>query len=201
MTTNSINYNKHLEDKRTNLAKETETNRSNLANEAEIKRHNLETEEIARQQLEELKRHQQVTEGQVYDQLANALTVASIGAQGRVTSANISAAASRYASDNAFAANMAGVKQRDVASQRSYDSSIYSTDISSQTTRDVTSTNNAWNAYNVGRQLQSQAADREQRERSNIRDNQTKVGTEAMRDLTQFGTSFLRIGAAAAAGG
>lgn len=178
MTTNSINYNKHLEDKRANVARENETQRANLAQEAETKRHNLATEEIAQANLQELIRHQTVSEQLSLEQMLNALSVAQIGAQGRVSSAAIGAAASRYASDNAFASNMASVAQRQYATEIGALTSKYTADMQASTSRDVASMNNAWNSYNVSRQIRSNesinSANVAQRERESIRNQEQR---------------------------
>lgn len=198
MTTNSINFNKHLEDKRANQAREVETNRSNLVQEAETKRHNLATEDIQERNLQELIRHQLASENISYSQLANALTVASIGAQGRISSAAIGAAASRYASDNAFAANMAATKQRESAAKLSADTSLTGISMQTSTSRDIAGINNAWNAYNVGRQIKSNEdinqANIEQRERQSKRESMTKFVTSEGNTIVGGALKFIPIG-------
>lgn len=62
MTQLGLDYLKHQEQRRSNLATEAETNRANLAKEGENLRHNTATEEQARNELAENKRHNERTE-------------------------------------------------------------------------------------------------------------------------------------------
>lgn len=64
MTHNQIEYWKHKETSRHNVAEETETNRHNVTTEQETGRHNRATEGIDLGRLAETKRHNLVTEGQ-----------------------------------------------------------------------------------------------------------------------------------------
>lgn len=57
MTTLGLDYLKHQEQRRSNLANEEEANRSNLAKEAENLRHNTATEQQAKDELAETNRH------------------------------------------------------------------------------------------------------------------------------------------------
>lgn len=91
MTQLGLDYLRHQEQRRSNLANETELNRANLAKEAENLRHNTATENQARDELAETNRHNVRTEtledirNQAVDkhyqrQDANQLTVAQIKA-------------------------------------------------------------------------------------------------------------------------
>lgn len=62
MTQMGLDYLRHQEQRRSNLANETETNRANLAKEAENLRHNTATEQQARDELAETNRHNVRTE-------------------------------------------------------------------------------------------------------------------------------------------
>lgn len=62
MTTLGLDYLKHQEQRRSNLANERETNRANLAKEGENLRHNTATEEQARLELDERIRSNTATE-------------------------------------------------------------------------------------------------------------------------------------------
>nr|AVD54039.1 ORF1 [Macaque picobirnavirus 9] len=62
MTTLGLDYLKHQEQSRSNLANERETNRANLAKEGENLRHNTATEEQAKAELAERVRSNQATE-------------------------------------------------------------------------------------------------------------------------------------------
>lgn len=201
MTTNSINYNKHLEDKRSNVAREHETNRANLAQEAETKRHNLATEDITERNLQELVRHNVSTEGLSAQQLKNALAIAQIGAGATLSAANISAAASRYATDNNFTSTMAGVEQRRQAAEIGALTSRYSADKSASSHLQAASISGSWNAYNVTRQIASnekiEAANREQRNKENVRNNLTQFingQSQAATNLVGSTLKFIPIG-------
>lgn len=201
MTTNSINYNKHLEDKRSNQAREFETNRSNLAQEAETKRHNLATEEITERNLQELVRHNVSTESLTSQQLKNALAIAQIGAGATISAANISAAASRYATDNNFASTMAGIQQKREAAEIGALTTRYSADKSANSRVQAASVSGSWNAYNVSRQIASNeqitSADREQRNKENVRNNLTQFingQSSAATNLVGSALKFIPIG-------
>nr|QIR30719.1 hypothetical protein [Chicken picobirnavirus] len=62
MTQLGLDYLKHQEQRRSNLATEAETNRANLAKEGENLRHNTATEQQAEAELAELQRHNTRTE-------------------------------------------------------------------------------------------------------------------------------------------
>lgn len=62
MTQLGLDYLKHQEQRRSNLATEVETNRANVAKEAENLRHNTATEQQAREELGETNRHNVRTE-------------------------------------------------------------------------------------------------------------------------------------------
>lgn len=201
MTTNSINYNKHLEDKRANLAREVETNRSNLANEAETKRHNLATEQLTDRNLQELIRHNQASESISYQQMRNALSIASLSAGATVQAAGINAAATRYASDNNFQSAMAGVQQRRDQAVTEAGTSRYVVNTQSNTQKYTNYWRNQWDAYNVTRQLNSrekiEAENREQRNRENLRNNITNFingQSNSAANLVGSSLKFLPIG-------
>lgn len=201
MTTNSINYNKHLEDKRSNQAREIETNRSNLAQEAETKRHNIATEDITERNLQELVRHNMSSENLTSQQLKNALAIAQIGAGATISAANISAAASKYASDNNFVSSMAGVQQRQEAAEIGALATRYSADKSASSRLQSASLTGSWNAYNVTRQIAANeriaTADREQRNKENIRNNLTQFingQSNAATNLVGSTLKFIPIG-------
>lgn len=63
MTHNQIDYWKHREDARHNVATETETNRHNVRTEDETERHNRQTESVDLGKLNETVRHNKATEG------------------------------------------------------------------------------------------------------------------------------------------
>lgn len=134
MTKNQIEYQKHVETGRHNLATEQETHRSNVANELETHRHsyateqetgrhNLATEKQARKELRENKRSHKVNEKLGFSTLAEqarhnmatenqAATNAEInkylgelGAATSVATANISASAAKYAAELSAAAS------------------------------------------------------------------------------------------------
>lgn len=62
MTQMGLDYLRHQEQRRSNLANETETNRANIAKETENLRHNTATEQQARDELAETNRHNVRTE-------------------------------------------------------------------------------------------------------------------------------------------
>lgn len=92
MTQLGLDYLRHQEQRRSNLANETETNRANVAKEAENLRHNTATEQQARDELVETNRHNvrtetledirnQATDRHYQRQDANQLAVAQIKAE------------------------------------------------------------------------------------------------------------------------
>lgn len=106
MTQLGLDYLRHQEQRRSNLANEAETNRANLAKEAENLRHNTETEQQARDELAESNRHSvkmetlediknQATKEHYERQDANQLTVAQIKADSDIAKANIQSETSK----------------------------------------------------------------------------------------------------------
>lgn len=104
MTQLGLDYLRHQEQRRSNLANETETNRANLAKEAENLRHNTATENQARDELAEMNRHNvrtetlediknQATDRHYQRQDANQLTVAQIKADADIEREKLSNAA------------------------------------------------------------------------------------------------------------
>lgn len=190
MTTNSINYNRHLEDVRSHKAGESENFRSNLAREIETNRHNLATEYLSRDQLIEQARSNRANE---------ALKRAGYSTQ--LASAGIAANANRFGStlshlSSLYSANSAANSARNVA-QMNTSASRYSADvsasgreraasISAQASRD-----NTWITSNANRSIAE--ANRISNERIAQARNQTEVVKSIFGGLTNLAGSALKI--------
>lgn len=107
MTTSSIAYNKLLEDVRSHQAQE-DIARQNLS---EVKRHNLATEGVSLGTLEISSATQSEQARHNRQQEANDLTRAAMDAESRLAAARISAGASGYSADRAYesAGNVAAI--------------------------------------------------------------------------------------------